>query len=156
KRWPEDLPALNASAFALGMSNRKSEGLATFEEVLRIAPDREATLVDVAGLTGYYLNRPDLSRNYWQRAIAVNPYNSRYHYEFARLDAAAKNWESARDACLAALRLNPASADAQQLLVTCYLRLGDPRKAQAHFQILLALRPSDADRLRRWFDAGGR
>src|SRR5262245_7395622 len=52
KRWPEDLPALNARAFALGMSNRKLEGLATFEEVLRIAPDREATLVDVAGLTG--------------------------------------------------------------------------------------------------------
>ncbi|HMC66051.1 MAG TPA: multiheme c-type cytochrome, partial [Gemmataceae bacterium] len=158
KRWPKDLPALNAYAFALGMCNRKKEGLAAFEEVLRLAPDREATLVDAAGLTGYYLDRPDpdLSHKYWQRAIGVNPYNSRYHYELARLDAGAKNWESARDACLAALRLNPASADAQQLLVTCYRRLGDSRKAQAHFQILLSLRPNDGDQLRRWFDAESR
>ena len=156
QQWPDDIAALNARAFALGMSDRRQTGLQVFEESLRKAPDREATLVDAATLTGYYLDRPDLSRPYWRRAVAVNPYNSRYHYEIARLDAVEGNWISARDACLAALRLNPVYADALQLLTTSYLRLDDRPKAEAQLEILLALKPSEAPELRRWFAEQGR
>ena len=132
------------------MSDRRQTGLQVFEESLRKAPDREATLVDAATLTGYYLDRPDLSRPYWRRAVAVNPYNSRYHYEIARLDAVEGNWISARDACLAALRLNPVYADALQLLTTSYLRLDDRPKAEAQLELAslyAAKQPAEAKRI---------
>ena len=59
--------------------------------------------------------------------------------------------EIGRKACQKALALNPVHLQARKLLIRCYLRLKNPRKAQAEFDILLGFDPPDKKALQEWF-----
>jgi hypothetical protein len=49
------------------------------------------------------------------------------------------------------VRIDPTNADARVVLVACLIGSGDREQARAEFETLMALRPPNADELRRWF-----
>ncbi len=150
KQAPDDLLALEGKAYALWLRSRNQEALALYETILARVPRREISLVDAATLAEQ-LDRHDQARAYWERAVAVNPVYSQYHFELARLLARHGDWEKARDECQATLRLDLANEEARKLLIRGYLHTTSPDKARAELDVLLALFPGRQDELRRWF-----
>jgi hypothetical protein len=149
-RAPDDAAAWEAKGYALWLEGRFPEALDACESALARAPGRERALTDAALLAGL-LNRPEAATAYWQRAIAVNPWSAFYHEQLARVLAGRQDWPAAQAECRAALRLNPMSVPARQVLVRCYLHDGQKDQAGAELDVLLALLPSQAEALRRWF-----
>lgn len=148
--WPDDVPALEARAYALGMTGRLTEARAAFEETLARAPRRETTLVYAAHVA-QAAGLVEAPITYWERAIAVNPWSWRYHHHLADRLAEAKQWERATAACAAALRLNPTNVDTRKILIACLLRLGDPVKARSELEAVLALEPLKRKEWQTWF-----
>ena len=91
--------------------------------------------------------------DYWQRAIAVNPWRSGYFTELARVELQLRDWRAAAEACRQALRLNPSSLQVRKWLVQCYLHLGNVEAARREFEILLGFDPPDRDELLRRFSS---
>jgi predicted CXXCH cytochrome family protein len=148
---PDDLEAGHARAVALSLSGRKVEAAAVLEAVLARAPRREVTLHAAAELA-MTMGRLPAARNYWERALDVNPYRYGFHYGLAASFVETGSWAAAALECRRGLELNGANLELRQLLVRCHLELGQNEKARVEFQRLLAMNPSAADRLRRWFE----
>jgi hypothetical protein len=147
---PKDVPALQAKGYGLWLLNRKPEAMAAFEAALALAPEREETLVYAAGLAAQ-LERHDDALAYWQRARAVNPWSTRTQHETAKLLARQADFQGAREACLAVLKVDPFQPAARMLLVRCNLRLALKEEADADFDKLLRLNPKDGASVRRWY-----
>jgi len=148
---PDDVPAWEAKAYALWFQGRKEEALQAFDTGLGQAPRRENSLYGAA-LLAASLGRTEDAIAYWQRAIDVNPWNWEYHDDLAQLHAGRGQWRAAAGECRSALALTPTSWDTRKLLVRCYLRLGDKRRAGKELDTLLGFGPPDPSALRRWFD----
>jgi hypothetical protein len=98
------------------------------------------------------LDRLEASASYWQRLVAVNPWDTHYHIDHARSRMRRREWAKASDACRAALSVNPASVKARQLLIEATLQNNDRDGARSEFEILLAIAPPErAAELRRWY-----
>jgi hypothetical protein len=149
-RAPDDVPAWEARGYALGLEEHGPEALDSVEAALARAPTREQALTDAAVLAGA-LKRYDAAAAYWRRALAVNPWATSYHEQLAQLLAVRGDWPAATAECLAALRLNPLRAPARLLLIRCHLHGGRQDEARAELDTLLAMQPSEAEALRRWF-----
>ena len=135
--YPDDLPALQAKAVALGWLNRADEGLAIFKKVLSKGPMQELALKEAAqGAT--QAGQFKTALEYWQRAIIVNPWRSDYRAAPAKLYVEGHDWSSAVEACQVALRLNPANVQVRRWLVQCYLNLRNDKAAHAEMAILQA------------------
>jgi Flp pilus assembly protein TadD len=149
---PDDVPAWEAKAIALGRLGRAKEALTAFQTALIQDPNRESVLLEAAQLAAQVGLRKDAIA-YWKRVITINPWRSDYLAELARFDSLERDWHAAAQACQNALRLNPTELDVRKLLVRCYLRLGDPQAARREFKNLLDFDPPDKDELVRWFAA---
>lgn len=152
---PEDVAAWEAQGGALAMLGRPDEALAVFQTALLKAPRRERTLVGAA-LSAERAGLRDAAVAYWERALRVNPWSTHAHAQLARLLGERGEWARALEECRAALRLNPGGAETRMFLVLCYLRTGDKHRARAEFDRVLALRPAEHEKLRRWFDEQAR
>jgi tetratricopeptide (TPR) repeat protein len=155
KNFPEDTPSLQSRGYAFWQQNRKEQAWASFETALKLAPEDEATLTSAASLAA------DMGQHakaiiLWQRALTVNPWTARAHFELARLFVVREEWQKAADEAQAVLRLNPFHLEARKLLVVCYHQLGDKAHARAEFDHLLELNPPDPQSLHRWFDQQNR
>jgi tetratricopeptide (TPR) repeat protein len=148
---PSDLSARESLGLALGMLDRREDALRVYEEVLRIAPDRELTLRSSARVLNR-LQRADRARSTLQKTIAVNPWSSDYHLALARVCYQVRDWPGVVAACGQAIRLNPELVEARSLLVQCYLRSQQPERADAEFQILLRWYPASRAVWERWYD----
>jgi hypothetical protein len=147
---PDDVAAWEAKGQALRIELRWPEALAAFEMALDKAPEREASLQAAAELADD-LGRKDDAIAYWQRVLAVDPWNPGGLFRLAVLLADRHDWQEAVAACVASLRLHPASVEARMLLVRCHLQTGNRDEARKEFATVLALRPGDEPALRRWF-----
>jgi Flp pilus assembly protein TadD len=147
---PDDVPAWEAKGFALWQLDRKPEALAALQTALAKAPERELTLSYLAVLSAS-IGRHEDAIAYWQRAIAVNPLYSQYHFRLATLLGDRREWQQALAEARAACNLNPAALDVRLLLITCMIRNGQPAQARAEFDKLLAIRPDHREKLLRWF-----
>jgi Tfp pilus assembly protein PilF len=147
---PDDVPALEARAFALCQCGRGAAGRAAYEALLAKAPDREQSLADVAWVC-MGLGDWDAAAGYWSRAVEVNPWNVRHRTAWAQVHLRRRDWAGAREQCQAALRLNPAMVEARLLLVQSLLGAGDKERAEKEFEDLLILQPDQEAELRRWF-----
>ena len=148
--WPDDVPAYEAKAIALRLQNRREEALQALERALQLAPDREFALARAARLA-VELDQFPRAKTYLQRAIAVNPYDAGYHADLAGCFAVAREWPQVLQECRTAIELNPFRHEPRKLLVAAYLATGDRKAAKEEFDLLLGLKPPDADELRRWF-----
>jgi Tetratricopeptide repeat/Doubled CXXCH motif (Paired_CXXCH_1)/Cytochrome c554 and c-prime len=147
---PDDVPAGEARAYALGLLGRVTDALAADEAVLRQAPARETALEDAATFAEA-LGRPDDALAYWRRALAVNPASSRYRFHVARLLAGRGDWPQALAEAEAVLRLSPGNVEARLLRIAAWVRTGRKDQARGEFDAVLALDPPEPEKLRRWF-----
>jgi Flp pilus assembly protein TadD len=149
-RAPDDTTAWEAKGYALWLEGRIPEALDAFESALTGDPGRERSLRDAA-VVAALLKRPEAADAYWRRAIAVNPWSAFYHEQLAQVLVDRQDWQGALAECRVALQLNPTSVPARRLLIQGHLREGHNDQARAEFDVLLALQPSQAEALRRWF-----
>src|SRR5207249_12294717 len=153
--FPEDVAAWQAKGLALWQQNRKEEAGSAFETALKLSPEQEAALTYAASLAA------DMGQHaqaivLWQRALAVNPWTARSHFELARLFVLRQEWRHAADEAQAVLKLNPFHLEARKLLVICCHQLGDKTRARKEFGHLLELNPPDQKSLHRWFEQQNR
>ena len=146
---PGDLAAWEARGHALWLRGHVERALAVFEQVLEKAPNRE-TALQAAQTISEINGNPKDALDYGKRLIAVNPWNSQYHYYQARLLAARLEWGPAARACQASLKINPANSEVRKLLIHCYVRTNDKAEALREFDVLLALSPAKEHELRAW------
>jgi tetratricopeptide (TPR) repeat protein len=149
-RCPNDALAWESRGYAAMLQSREQEAISAFEAALEGSPNREKSLFGAA-LTATQLGRADDGLKFWQRAIAMNPWNWEYHDEIAKIYAARQDWKKAAEHCRQAVQLNIAAWDTRKLLVTCLLRLKQKTEAQKEFEILLGYDPPDPEALRLWF-----
>jgi predicted CXXCH cytochrome family protein len=149
-RDDEDLPALEARGTALWTLGQLDAAAADYERVLAKAPERENTLFLAAKLA-QMLGRIDAGRSYAERAVRANPWRWQYHQALAQACAQANDWPGAMRECQEVFKLHAAEPGTRQLLVVCYLKLGDRPQAQREFDTLMGLNPPDAEKLRAWF-----
>ncbi len=147
---PADVPAREGEGYALWLCGQQEQALAAYEAVLAQAPERESALADATRLAAQ-LGRRDVGVAYARRTVAVNPFEPDYHALLARLLSDGAQATEAADEARAALRLDPNNVDARQALIGAALHEGDRPRARQEFETLMALRPPDADGLRRWF-----
>jgi predicted CXXCH cytochrome family protein len=148
--WPDDVPTLEAKAYALAMLDRRGEQLELCERILREAPRREQTLV-AAATSARRLGKQQAAVEYWRRAIAVNPGSIEYHAQLANVYADLKEWSKALAECRMVLRRYPGNIEARIVMVRRHLENGDAAAARSEFEQVLALKPPNEDLLRRWF-----
>src|SRR5262249_11674725 len=150
RQSPRDVPTREARGYALWLQGRSAKALEDFEAVLQRAPERERSLLPAAYIT-MALDNLDASVEYWQRLLALNPWQADYHTDHARLRLRRRDWPAAAEATRAALRINPANVKARQLLYEALLRGGEREKAQTEFELLIAAAPPEREEeLRRW------
>ena len=131
--------------------DRKSDALAAFGGALARQPERELTLTYLAVLTAA-MGRREEAITYWQRALAVNPWCSQYHFRRASLLAERQDWQKALAEAEAASQLNPAAQEMRLLRIACLLRTGQPDRARGELDALIATHSGERERLLRWFD----
>jgi tetratricopeptide (TPR) repeat protein len=149
---PDDLPALEAKAEALGRLGRPADGLAACRLALAKDPSRQTALENAANLAGLAGRYPEAIA-YWKKAIAVNPWRCDYRAELALAEAATRDWKATADACRDALKLNPFVLQVRRRLLQSYLHLGDRDAAAAELGIILGFDPPDRDELSRMLTA---
>ncbi len=148
---PDDLSAREFLGNTLEILDRPEDALHAFEEVFRSEPGRESALYS-SGRLLTRLHRPDLARLAWQKAIAVDPWQSIHRLRLAENCYQAGDWPGAVAACREALRLNPELFEARSLLIQCYLRSREFDKADAEFQILLRFYPASREAWQQWYE----
>ncbi len=146
-----DLPAQEALGRALQAVGRLDEARTAFDAILARAPRHEMALDDAANLA-MLTDRPAEAAECWRRALAVDPWRWQHHYGLAAAQARLGRWSDAAGQCREALRLNPASREARQLLVRGLLEARETGPAWDEFERLLALFPGERAALQRWFN----
>jgi Tfp pilus assembly protein PilF len=149
---PDDPQTRESRASALGALGRVADGLAEFEAALKLAPDREASLLG-ASLLAARLGRNDESIAWARRVIAVDPWRSDYHAVLGRELARGRRWREAVDECRRAVALNPANLAARLELIQAVLRAESASEARDEFEILLEYDPTNRESLTRWFNS---
>jgi len=153
--WPDDVPAWQGQGYALWLLDRKPEALTALETALGKAPKREEALVYAAAVAAQ-LGRTEAAIEFWQRALDVNPWSPRSHYELAKLLAQRRQWPQALREAREARELNPFQIETRLLLVECHLGQGNKEEASKEFEECVRLNPGDASALHRWFDQRAR
>jgi Tfp pilus assembly protein PilF len=148
---PDDMPAREFLGHTFEILGRREDALNAFKAALRVEPARELALRS-AGRLLVSLQRPELARAEFQKAIEVNPWRSHYRLALAGACYQAGDWPGAVAACRDALRLNPELFEARSLLVQCYLRSHDPGKADAEFGDLLRFYPASREVWQQWYE----
>jgi tetratricopeptide (TPR) repeat protein len=155
KNFPDDVATLQARGYALWQHIRREEASASFQAGLRLAPENETTLIYVASLAAE-MGQVDQALGLWRRAVQINPWTARSHFELARLFIIREEWSSAVDESREVLRLNPFHLEARKVLIVCYQQIPDPQNARAEFRRLMELNPPNPQMLQEWFDGQGR
>ncbi|MFO0808643.1 MAG: multiheme c-type cytochrome [Gemmataceae bacterium] len=146
----DDLPAREGLSMALAWQGDLPLALATCDEILSGSPRRELTLCD-AGVISRRMGRDDRSLDYWQRALAINPWSSRYRFEVANLLSRRGDWDQAVEECRRILARNGGHANSRLLVMQDYLRRGMNAQARVELEAALALHPPNEADLRRMF-----
>lgn len=151
ERQPEDVAACESLGLALWKDKRFGEARDRLEKVLQRAPRRELAL-QTAGLVTLDMKDAQRSITYWDRVLAINPYSWQAHAFRGQALALQQQWGEAAAACGAALQLHPFYPPARMLRIDCLIQQGQRQRARNEFEILLALRPEQPDKIRKWFD----
>jgi tetratricopeptide (TPR) repeat protein len=157
KRWPSDVPALEALTEVLGALDRKAEALTVFKSILALAPDREQALVravEPAALVGEY----DFAAACASKAVELNPTSIDLRLLRARLMMTLKKYAEAEADCRVALRENPTHSTSRVLLAISLHHQGDTRNSQAELTKALSMirDPKHEAALRNWFNSSTR
>jgi hypothetical protein len=148
---PTDLPVIEGRGYALALQGRWPEALAAFEAVVARAPDHELGLRGAA-TAAEALHQTEAADGYWQRAIAVDPWEPRYRRQLALLRVKRQAWTEAAPECEAWARLDPFSAEAHTARVQCLLAAGNKAGARTAFELVEMLAPPNLRELQLRFE----
>lgn len=146
----EDSDAWEAKGWAELLQDHRAAARAAFDKVLTLQPHREMALTGAAQAASYD-KQTDAGIDYWRRAVKVNPWLPIYRRQLALLLMKKQLWDEVRSQCQSWMRLDPSSADARMLWVTCLVRAGEKDKAREEFARIEALHPPNLDQLRAMF-----
>jgi hypothetical protein len=146
-RDPEDSAAGEARGYALALGGRPADALRAFAAVLDYAPDQELVLVGAASVAET-LRRNSSAKEYWQRAVAVNPWEPGYRRHLVQLLIKEEAWDEAGPQCKAWVRLDPLSAEARTALLQWWLAAGNQIEARKEYSLIEALAPANLLELR--------
>jgi hypothetical protein len=147
---PDDLSAGECLALAWAWLGQFEQALAECDKVLARAPRRELALSD-AGVVTQRMGAMDLSLGYWQRALAVNPWSSRYRFEVAQIVGVQGDPETAVRECKRVLAQNGGHVNSRFYLMRYYLQNGMRVQARTELETILALHPANAAQLRETY-----
>jgi tetratricopeptide (TPR) repeat protein len=150
RQWPDDGTALGYKGKLLWLAGRQPEALADLQSALRRSP-RDEGLLESAGAMATALGQNDVALDYWQRAVEANPWNALNQFNLARLLAIRNEWAKALNSSQAAVDLDPFNVEGRILHMRALIRTGDVARARAESKTILALQPTRADELSRWF-----
>ena len=148
----DDLAAYEYLGQAYLAAGRSREASDVYKHVLQRQPKREASLAVVADLFSAVGDYPRAIR-YWQRAIEVNPWMSRYWYGLAKAYQGSGQWKLCQQTAEHAIRRFPTSMGARHLLVESHLRLGEPAGADEAFEWIRRYNPRGMDSLSKWYES---
>jgi predicted CXXCH cytochrome family protein len=154
KRWPGDVPALEALAEIMIARFCPHEALKHLKTIIALIPDREHALaraIEPAVLTRDF----DFAIACADKVVALNPSSIDHRLSRARLRMTLKQWAEAESDCRAALRENPTYVISRVMLATCRHHLGDEPGAHLELEKALGMLrdPSQELFLRNWFQA---
>ncbi|HKB04177.1 MAG TPA: tetratricopeptide repeat protein [Gemmataceae bacterium] len=152
RRDRHDGAAWDSRADALFLVGRADEAGSAYAAAVAARPGSESTLHGAANVA-LAVNRLNEARDYLERAVHINPWNWRYHFDLARVSFRRKDWTRAVRECEQALGLEPTNRDVRSLLVLCHLWAGSRDTAAAEYETLRLLTPANrrAD-LAGWWD----
>ncbi|MCI0456642.1 MAG: hypothetical protein L0Z62_06645, partial [Gemmataceae bacterium] len=150
-RAPDDVPALEARAFALFTQDRLDEALELLEAALEQAPHREETLTWAARIADAR-GRLEQAEAYGRRLAEHYPHAADHRHRLATVLAKRRAWPQALEAARAAVKADPFRPESRALLIAAHLETGKRALAQAEFDTLGAIDPAYQAKLRPWFE----
>ncbi len=151
QKTPQDEPALESRAKAFWILDRRQEARADLDRALALAPNSEV-LLSTAGLYALAVDDIESAMGFWLMAKAVNPWEPSFHFYLARQYSIKKEWPKAIEECQASIRFDPSHFDGHRLMLWCWIRTGNMKEARKELEILIALKPDQAELLNKLFE----
>ena len=92
-----------------------------------------------------------VARDYWRRALEVNPFGADSQVHLVTLLIRAGSLDEAQKHCEQLLRLDPFNISGRQALVGLLLQKGQRDEARRAFDIIRQLKPPDLAQREEWF-----
>lgn len=153
---PQDWLAWESKGHLLNLTQNRRGALRTYEHVLENVPSRERSLLCAADLA-LALGKLDKAETYLRKLVIVNPWESRYHGNYAQVLSHRENWPEAAKHARKARDLEPGYIPARLLLMQCLLHTGHRAEAAAELSIIRRLDPAHTKEHQKVFeDSGGK
>lgn len=149
---PTDHDASEALADLYLASNDYENALRICRSVLAQAPRREQTLTIAAEILSNLQNFGQ-AIPYWEQAIKVNPWMSKYWYKLGQAYAGTGQWFLCRRIASGAKERFPTSIGVRHLLMQSSFALQDPETAEREFREIENFSPRGLESLRRWYQS---
>jgi hypothetical protein len=147
---PEDVLAKRVRAQVLVFSGRRRDAMTALEDVLRISPNYEQALDEFLSYA-LDLQLANAAMGPAQHAVALNPASAVFHERLAYVLLDRDDWSGALAEARRSLAINPFLRFARMFLVQSLLMGRDSSAAEAEFETLVKLHPSDREYLLNWF-----
>jgi hypothetical protein len=149
-RDTSDVAVREGKVEAYLLLRRPAEALSEAELLLREQPGNWEFLVEAA-YAAQADGELDRARDYWRRAVEVNPVVPDYQIRLVDLLIREGRMEEARRHCEQLLRLDPFNVAGRQAWIGFLLRQGRRAEARRDFDIIRQLKPPDLAQRETWF-----
>ncbi len=122
--------------------NALKEALETYEFLLRLKPDDDATMIKIAEIAEEQ-GEIEKAIDYYERAAVLNDANSARFYHLAELLLKVKQAETAKEAIIQAVELEPKNPKYLDLLIETVILCGDKDLAQQAYNELRMVNPEN-------------
>lgn len=140
---PADWQAWERKALALVMMGDKAKALAALQTVFEHQPDLERSLF-LAGWLAKDLGKDELSGEFLERAIAINPWHPKYRMAMTEIQVQRQAWPEVVAQARAWIRVEPFNSKARVMLVQGLAHTANRPEAEAELALLQRLNPDDA------------
>jgi predicted CXXCH cytochrome family protein len=147
---PSDASVREGKVDAYLLLRRPAEALSEAELVLPDQPANWQLLVQAA-YAAQLSGQLDGAREYWRRAVEINPYVPNYQVGLMDLLIRAGQLDEAKKHCEQILRLDPFNVLARQAWVGFLLQEGQKSEARRAFAVIRQLQPPDLAEREKWF-----
>lgn len=147
---PTDSSVREGKVEAYLLKNRPAEALSEAEALIPEQP-RNWRLLTRAAYAAEFSKQMDRAREYWSRAVEINPFVSSYQSQLLDLLIRAGKWDEVRKHSEQLLRLDPFNIKARQAWVQVLLRQGKREEARRAFNAIRQLKPPDLGQREEWF-----
>ncbi len=139
---PEQAEFWKKLGFAYWLCDKKSLGLTSYEEALRLQPEDAESHFMIGLLQS---NDPDAAIGKYREAARLKPFEAKYHVELGLALDQKKDVKGAIAAIEEAIRLDPENGVNHAILGGILLKNGEIEKAVPEYRKALALRVTDAE-----------